>query len=59
MSRTSEQAEALQAVELFACLSPRSLERVAKRLELVDDEPELTKALLLVMCERLRAAEAR
>lgn len=26
---------------------------------LLDDEPELTKALLLVMCARLRAAEAR
>jgi CRP/FNR family transcriptional regulator, cyclic AMP receptor protein len=26
---------------------------------LLDDEPEITKALLLVMCERLRSAEAR
>jgi CRP-like cAMP-binding protein len=26
---------------------------------LLDDEPELTKALLLAMCARLRAAEAR
>lgn len=26
---------------------------------LLDEEPELTKALLLVMCARLRAAEAR
>ena len=26
---------------------------------LLEDEPEVTKALLMVMCERLRAAQTR
>ena len=138
MARTSDEVEALRAVDLFANLSERSLEKVAKRLKavehpagkdiavdgsegaafhllrtgtadvvvggqvvrtlgsgeyfgdlslidrkprsatvrttspvttyalvawdftpLLDSEPEITKALLLVMCARLRAAEAR
>ena len=138
MARTSDPVEALRAVDLFAQLSSRSLEKVAKRLKgvehpagkdiavdgqegaafhllrsgsaevvvggqvvrtlgpgdyfgdlslidrkprsatvrttsevttyalvawdftpLLDSEPEITKALLLVMCERLRSAEAR
>ena len=138
MARTSDPVEALRAVDLFAKLSPRSLEKVARRLKtvehpagkdvavdghegaafhllrsgtadvivgqrvvrtlgpgdyfgelslidrkprsatvrttsdvtsyvlvaweftpLLDSEPEVTKALLMVMCARLRAAEAR